>query len=275
MMFTNLSGHDWTPEQISGRLKKENGNMQISVEAIYQFIYRKGKKYKLWEFLPRHQRKRKPRSGRNVQISKFKSRIPNAVGIENRSTKANNRTQLGHWETDNMESNKHSKSALSISIDRKTRYSLISKMRNQKSETKRKVLTKEIKLIKSIQKSNKPIVRSVTSDNGSENTKHLEISKEQLLDWFFCNAYHSWEKGSVERTIKEIRRYIPKGTTVNKYTKEQIQWIENRLNNRPMKCLGWSTPAEIMEMETNKYKFRRFQKKKQLATKNLSVALPS
>ena len=264
-----LINDKWTPEQIAGRISLDHPELSICHESIYRYIYGRGKKDKLWELLPNAHKKRKKLSGRKVHKATFKSRIPDAVGIDQRPKKIVNRRQLGHLETDDMLGNKGSKTVLSATVERKYRYTILAKMINQNAETKRKVLTKDLKSLEFVQKSNKPVVRSITSDNGVENTKHKEISYDLDAKWYFCHPYHSWEKGSVERTIKEVRRYIPKGTNLNQYSKDQIQWIENRLNSRPMKCLNWLTPKEAMEKEVNKYKFRRYQRKKDLVDQKL------
>ena len=88
---------------------------------------------------------------------------------------------------------------------------------------------------------------------------------------YFCHPYHSWEKGSVENMIGRVRRYIPKGTNLYKYSTEQIQWLENTLNNTPRKCLNYQTPNEVMQQEANKYKFRRYMKNKEAQTQSLEV----
>lgn len=264
-----LVNNGWTPEQIAGRLSLDYPDLSICHESIYRYIYGKGRKDELWKLLPQMHKKRKRVPGRNVHKATFKSRIPDAIGIDQRPKKVDKRRQFGHLETDDMVGNKGSKTSLSATIERKYRYTLLSKMINQNSETKKKVLTKQLKSLESIQRSNKPVVRSVTSDNGSENTKHKEMASDLNTEWYFCRPYHSWEKGSVERAIKEVRRYIPKGTNLNKYSKDQIQWVENRLNSRPMKCLGWLSPKEAMEQEVNKYKFRSYQMKKDLVDKKL------
>ncbi len=268
-VIDKLRNNKWSPEQISDRLKVFYPKIYISTEAIYLYIYGKGKKHKLWEYLPNRRKKRK-KTKRGVNKAKFKSPIPYAVSIDKRSTRAERRTQVGHIETDNMESGRGYRAALSVESERRTRYTILTKMKDKTAISKEKALTKSIKLLKSFQKSHKPIIRSITSDNGRENTKHIEISREHDINWYFCRAYHAWEKGTVERTIKEIRRYIPKGDNIGKYTREQVQYIENQLNNRPMKCLGWRTPAEAMEEEANKYKFRRYKKQKELVVTNSS-----
>jgi IS30 family transposase len=75
------------------------------------------------------------------------------------------------------------------------------------------------------------------------------------MNTYFCHPYHSWEKGTVENTIRRIRRYIPKGTPLHQYAKEQIHWLEDKLNNTPRKCLGWRTLNEAMKEVLNSYKF--------------------
>lgn len=259
---------DWSPQIIAGRLPIEHPGESIVHETIYQYIYGKGKRHRLWKRLPLHRKRRKRMKGRGVHKDKPRSKIPGAISIDKRSTKANNRSQIGHVETDLMEGKRSEKTALSVMIDRKTRHMSIGKVKNKTAGSKQNVLTIQVKRLQSLSKTNKPIVRSITTDNGSENTCHQEVSHETGVQFYFCHPYHSWEKGTVENRIKAIRRYIPKGSSIFKLTDDQIQWVENKLNNRPMKCLKFQTPNEVMEKETNRYKFRRFKK-----SKEASVAL--
>lgn len=254
-----LRDENWSPETIAGRLKQDYPNESITPETIYRYIYGKGRKYKLWEYLTHRQKRRKRLYNRGVQKEKRVSRMPNAISIDCRPTKANNRTQAGHWETDLMEGLRSEKNVLNVTVERKTRYTLLSKLINKKSETKEKVLQNTLQTVQSLQKSVKPIVRSITSDNGSENTNHTQVSSNLDTTWYFCAPYHSWEKGSVENIIGRVRRDIPKKTSLSKYTKEQIQWLENKLNNTPRKCLGWKTPNEVFARSVNYYKFKRYQ----------------
>ena len=88
-------------------------------------------------------------------------------------------------------------------------------------------------------------VKAITYDNGTENTKHEEINEILNCKSFFCNAYHSWEKGSIENRNKILRQFFPKGTNFNLISEEQISKIQEMINNRPMKLLGWKTPADL------------------------------
>ena len=254
----------WSPEMISGRITIDLPHQSISHEAIYQYIFGKGKRQKLWKHLKvRNKRQRKKQDGRTAQKKMRHSRIPDAVSIELRSTKANKRTQVGHFETDLMEGNKSDRAVISVDVERKTRYTQLSLLPSKHARIKEEMLTKKLKAIQSLHMSNKPIVRSITADNGSENTRHRQLSHNLGVDVFFAHPYASWEKGSVENMIGRMRYYIPKGTPLSQYTDSQIQWLENTLNNTPRKCLGWMTPNEALEREVNSYKFRRFKKEKE------------
>ncbi len=263
-----LRNDHWTPEEIAGRLPIDHPGQHICFETIYQYIHGKGKRHKLWRYLVRHHKKRRIKSARRVQTCRVQSKIPGAVSIDLRLKRANNRSQIGHLETDLMEGKRSQKTALSVLVDRKTRHANLGKVKNKSSYEKQKVLTSQIKHLQSLEKVDKPVVRTVTADNGSENTNHDKISKETGVMWYFCHPYHSWEKGTVENTIGRIRRYIPKGTNIRKISNIQIEWIENKMNNTPRKCLNYLTPNEVMEKESNRYKFRKYQ-----SLKEASVAL--
>ena len=229
--------------------------------GIYQYIYGKGKRHKLFKFLVRHQKHRRIKTGRRVHKSIAVNRIPNAVAIDKRPEKANKRTQSGHFEGDLMEGKRSTKTALSVEVCRKTRYTKLTKVKNKTSDEKQKVLQSLTKTLQSLKKSNKPVVRSFTVDGGPENTCHERITEETSVPVYFCHPYHSWEKGTVENTIGRVRNYFPKHTSLHTVSPETIQWVENKMNNTPRKCLGWLTPIEKMSQEVNSYKFKRYLKR--------------
>ena len=231
---------NWSPETISGRISIDHPGESICPETIYQYIYGKGKRFKLWRFLIKSHKKRRVKTGRRVRSLKH-SRIPGAVSIEQRPNRVNKRRQAGHFETDLMEGRKEEKTALSATVGRKTRYTILKKVKNKKAKTKEKTMVKDLKMLKSLQKSKKPIIKTITGDNGPENTNHTKISKKLNLKYYFCHPYSSWEKGTVENMIGRIRTYIPKGTNLSMFTHQQIQWLENQLNNTPRKCLNYLT----------------------------------
>lgn len=258
-----LQKEKWSPEAIAGRIVIDKPHLSICFETIYQYVYDKGKKHKLWEYLTKSHRKRRTKTGRRVQSERGRVTIPDAISVLSRPQKVQLRKIEGHIETDLMEGVKSETHVVSVEVFRKTRYTLLSKMKNKKAYTKKNILVKKLKLIQSLSKAQKPIVKSVTSDNGKENTDHREISKSLEALFYVCQPYHSWEKGTVENTIGRIRQFIPKGIPLSRYTDSQIQWLENKLNNTPRKCLQFRTPNEMFEKEVNSYKFRRFKRTKE------------
>lgn len=87
---------------------------------------------------------------------------------------------------------------------------------------------------------------TLTLDNDLLFAKHLELEKLLNVAIYFCHPYHSWEKGSIENGNGLIRKYIPKSSDISRYTEEEIAAIETKLNDRPRKCLQYSTPKELL-----------------------------
>ena len=89
--------------------------------------------------------------------------------------------------------------------------------------------------------------RSITYDNGSENFEHQVLNEDFDICSYFCDPYHSWEKGTVENTNGLIRRFIPRGLRMEELPEELIKTVENWLNDRPRKVLQFKTPREAFE----------------------------
>lgn len=228
---------NWTPEEISGRLPKTHPGKSICTEAIYQYIYSKtGKKYKLWKYLVNRRCKRMKKGGRRVHRA---SKIPNATSIDQRPEVVNLRTRVGDWETDNVIGKQTDQTALSVTVERLTRLTLL-------SLTNRSAQSKTANLIKRLSAFPKVARLTLTADNGSENTNHQQITNQLGLSVYFCHAYHSWERGTNENTNGRIRRFITKGETLDTLTGDHIKELEYRLNSTPRKCLGYLTPYEKM-----------------------------
>ena len=224
----------WTPEEIAGRLKVKRKRLPyISAKGIYKWLYSvHGQKY--CPLLCSQQLR--PRKRR---LKTERSMIPNRIGIEKRPVEANNRTEYGHAETDTAVSGKRhdSKHSLAVLHERKARYVRLRKIPNMKPASMTRALKRMAKDL---------TLRTITYDNGIENRDHENIAATLKIKTFFCNPYHSWEKGGVENTIGRIRRYIPKGSNLADYSDRDIAKIEHWLNHTPRKCLAWKTPHEIM-----------------------------
>jgi len=234
----------WTPEQIAGRLKEEYHNdpiMSISHESIYRYIYlapqaRLNKK--LIKLLVRHKsRRRKPK-----KRHKTGSKILNQVSIDNRPKHIELRKEIGHWEGDLM-IGKGQKSAIGTIVERKSRYTLIVKLEARNATEVAKMFSKKLNQLNPLFK------KSMTYDNGTEMAKHQIITQKTGMKIYFAHPYSSWERGTNENTNGLIRRYLPKGTNFNEIDEKKLLIIQEKLNNRPRKIIGYKTPKEILDFE--------------------------
>src|SRR3989344_5394646 len=234
-----LREEKWSPETIAGRLPLEHPGLSICHETIYRAIYdREKKEHKLWQYLTVKRQKRMRKGGRHVQRD---SRIPEAVSIDKRSRIVEKRKQIGHWESDNVVGKITDKTALSVTVERKIKITLLSKLTVKTADEKTK------KLFMKMSRFPDKIRRTITVDNGSENANHKEITNSLDMAVYFCHAYHSWEKGTVENMNGRIRKFIPKGISIDPIDEKTIQAIEWKLNNTPRKCLGFRTPYEKLQ----------------------------
>lgn len=236
----------WSPEQISGRIKKDYPNdpvMSISHEAIYMHIYshRQAKlNRKLIALLPYHKTRRRKRK----ESQKRRIRIKDQVSIDQRPKHIETRLEIGHWEGDLMIGVRQG-SAIGTLVERKARYTCIIKLRNRKSATVRKQFAKSLNQFETKFK------KTLTYDNGLEMAQHKQLTQQTGMRVYFAHPYSSWERGTNENTNGLIRRYFPKGTDFNNISEEQLKAVEYSLNNRPRKVLGFKTPSEVMAEEYN------------------------
>jgi IS30 family transposase len=226
----------WSPDIISGRIKIDHPSLSVSHEAIYQYIYLEDKELGL--FLPRRKVKRQPKS--HLRKGK-KPKIPNRTPIDSRPESVNDRSVFGHYESDSIVS-RESKAALNVLVERKSRYTIINWLHRKTAEETLKAI------IISLSKYT-PYVSSITYDNGTEFVCHEQINSALEASSYFCQPYHSWEKGSVENRNWFIRRFLPKKTDFSKIDKSNIIQIQDWINNRPMRCLDYKTPKEVFDYE--------------------------
>lgn len=238
--------NNWSPEQISGEIKLKYPNdpvMRISYEAIYMHIYahRQARlNRKLIALLPYHKSIRKSRKG----TKRRKIRITDAISIDERPKEVELREEVGHWEGDLIIGKKQS-SAIGTIVERKTRFTYIVKLKDRKSKTVTKMFAKELKKI------GNNCRKSLTYDNGVEMANHLWLTKKTGMTVYFAHPYSSWERGTNENTNGLIRRYFPKGTDFNQISQEQLKEVQDKLNSRPRKVLGFRTPYEMLQKEIN------------------------
>ena len=224
----------YSPPLISWIIGKE-WLWKISHEAIYQFIYHEDYKHmKLREYLPMRRKRRKKHNWRSVK----KTKIPNRIDISLRPDEINNRTLFGNWESDSIEWVRWYGACLHVSVERKTRKTKIRKI-NRKTAENTNIAMKDI-----FWNMPRKAILTITPDNWTEFTAREKIRDELWIAFYFTHPYSSREKWTVERINWFIRRFFPKKTDFNTISDEEIQFVEDRINNRPMAVLDFKTPNE-------------------------------
>ena len=222
----------WSPEQISNRLKLEE-KPSVSSETIYKFIDKDTRSGgQLWRQLRRSRRQRKPRFPRENTRGTIKDANP----ISERPKQADKRKKSGHWERDTM-LGKNRKTAILVCTDRKTRYNKFKKLNRRRAVN---VTDKTVIALKGLP------MRSITNDRGQEFNDAKRLEKKIGVKVYFCDPYSSFQRGTNENRIGILRDYLPKGTELENLHWKRLQKIEFEINNRPMKCLDWQTPYEVM-----------------------------
>lgn len=218
---------DWSPELIAGCYRNETGK-KLKADTIYKYLYSA-----LGQHLCKYLKyKRYGKRGRRIRTKAVPAgHIPDRISINVRPQEIDERKTFGHYEADTM-GRPRSASQQTLVV-----------MRERLSRKLFGIKVKRLKYtVEGFQKIIKTIpVASITFDNGVENIRYQELG----IPSYFCNPYHSWEKGSVEQGIGQIRSYIPKKADLKDYTPHHIEAIIDSLNNRPMKCLNYKTPNEI------------------------------
>lgn len=226
----------WSPDVIAGKLKTSGEKQTISHESIYHYIYNKEGRYEGWhKYLRQAKPKRQKRGGRK----NGKLGIPERKSIHERPAYIDDRKRYGDWESDSMIFSKQ-KTILSVQSERKSKLIRMYKLPNKSAEETKNALVMTAESVP------KDLFLSVTFDNGTEGVKHTEIKKEYGIDTYFCDPFASWQKGGVENANKLIRQYLPRNTDLSKLTDRDIYEIQERLNNRPRKCLNYKSPNEVI-----------------------------
>ncbi len=229
----------WSPEQISGRMKKKL-KISISHKTIYQYIWQDklcgGEIYK----------KLTHRGKRYKYGNSDKVKIPNRVDISKRPKIVERKARIGDFEGDTIVRVRGgSKNCLLTLIDRKSKFSLIKRTLDKSA--------KSIQIaMENIYDGTTVPFKTITYDNGTEFSYHEAIAESIGCEIFFARPYKSCDRDLNEHTNGLIRRFFPKKTDFSKVTDRQIEEVQTLLNDRPRKSLGYLTPNEVM----NKYLHR-------------------
>lgn len=234
------------PSNIAGRIRKKEKYLPIiGKDSIYRFI---GSVYgrKIERFLKKRKQRRRGRGKKPVKLE-------NRVFIDKRPKHINNRMRLGDAEADFIVSGRSGHGILLTLADRKIRVSFIEQILDVSIYNVDRSFLKIKKRF--------PELKTITTDNDILLQHHKRLEKLLDVKIYFCNAYHSWEKGTIENTNKHIRKDIPKGSDISKYSKRFVRSVEDRLNRRFMAVTDHETPAEALTRLRKRKKRRGASKK--------------
>lgn len=224
---------DQSPSAVARRItNRETYLPSISKNAVYRYIASVcGRKSETHRFLRKRRRGRKRGSKKSLSARTF---------IDQRPAYINGRNRIGDVEADFILSGKSGKGILLTVADRRSRVSCIEQIGGVSIEN---VHWAFLRIKKKF-----PEMRTMTTDNDILFERHKELGKLLHIVIYFCHPYHSWEKGSIEHTNGVIRRDIPKGSDLSRYSKRYIHNLEAKLNRRPMACLKDRTPQEVLDI---------------------------
>ena len=224
----------WSPEQIAGRLKRENKTIVVCHETIYQFVYEK--RPDLIKCLRRQKNKYRKKRGSIARIKRNKaSKIRK---FEERPAVVDTRERIGDWEGDTV-LGKEKKQRILTYVERKSGFGMADKL---------DIVTAEIvqeKTAARFKKLRRKARQTLTRDNGTEfgdYDKDLEVKTKMLV--YRATPYHSWERGTNENWNGLLRQFFPKGMMFAPITQYQVDRAVSSLNGRPRKRLGYATPKE-------------------------------
>ena len=230
-----LIRQDLSPQQVVDYLKTHK-KLSLHHETLYQLIYADktagGDLYKHLRVASKPYRKRYGSYDR-------RGKIKNRVDIDERPEIVAQRSRIGDWEGDTIMGKGH-QSALLTMVERKTLYTVIVRLTGKQADLLAQAAIKEMISLKDQ-------VETITFDNGLEFSEHEKIAQALDADIYFAHPYASWERGINENTNGLIRQYFPKGTDFNLVSDKEIQYVMDRLNNRPRKTRGCRSPNELFK----------------------------
>ncbi len=228
----------WSPEQIASQLP-------ISHETVYQHVYAdKAQGGTLWKNLRCQKQKRKRYAGGRDR----RGQIPNRRPLSERPLHIEARRQVGHWECDTVIGASH-KGAVVTMVERKSGYAVMAKVEKKTSELVSSAIVDKLQPLAAR-------VKTLTFDNGKEFAGHAQIDQQLQSTAYFARPFASWERGSNENLNGLLRQYVPKKRAMSTVSDEEIRMIQNRLNNRPRKRLGFKTPAEVFHQSLERVALR-------------------
>jgi len=232
----------WSPEQISGWLKRDfptDQDMQISHEAIYRSLFIQTRGVLKKELTTHLRTRRQMRHAKGGNTGYRQGHIPDMVSIRERPAEVEDRAVPGHWEGDLLTG--ANDTHIATLVERNTRFTMLVKIPRKDTATVVAALTKHVRKLPD------ELRRSLTWDQGKEMTGHRNFTVATDVQVYFCDPRSPWQRGSNENTNGLLRQYFPRKSDLSRISQAHLNAIALRLNQRPRKTLGFETPADKFE----------------------------
>lgn len=223
----------WSPQQIARRAQRE-GSFRVSHEWIYRHVLNDRRVGGALHCYLRCQKRRRKRYAR---ISRVRGEIAERIGIRERPRIVETRGRLGDWEGDTVAGRRWRTGIVTL-VERASRYSVFGRLHGKSAPHTATVVTRSLRALKH------PAL-SLTVDNGQEFAHHRRITQTLKVPVFFADPRSPWQRGTVENTNGLLRQYFPKTLDFTTITARELRRVQNQLNHRPRKCLGYRTPYEV------------------------------
>ncbi|MGZ3634358.1 MAG: IS30 family transposase [Parachlamydiaceae bacterium] len=225
---------EWSPEQISGRMKFKKKGYYACTETIYQYIYRSNNK-ELYHCLAYKKPKRYRRYGRKKQPCRYgKIRL-----ITQRPVTITTRKRFGHWEGDTIAFSGTKEKAVTTLVERKSR--MVYLLKNNRKHS-RGVMEKIKGKFENLPKK---MCQTMTFDQGTEFADYRYLEQQIKCKIYYCETHSPWQKGSNENMNGRLRRYLPRTIDIAQITQQELDQLAEKMNRLPRKCLGFKTPKEL------------------------------
>ena len=233
---------DWSPEQISGWLKRQypdDETMRVSHETIYRTLFVQARGALKRELLAHLRSRRMMRKGRHAStVGQPRGQIKEAVSIRERPPEAEDRAVPGHWEGDLL-SGSHNTHVATL-VERSSRFVMLVRVSGKDTETVVAALSEQIRRLP------RAMIDTLTWDRGPEIAAHKNFTVATDVRVYFCDPKSPWQRATSENTNRLLRQYLPRKSDLSVYGQHDLDLIALKLNTRPRKTLAYGTPAAIL-----------------------------
>ena len=217
---------DWSPEQISGWLKRRypgSESMCMSHETIYRSLFIQARGVLKKELMQHLRSKRLIRRSQHARAGgKSPGQIVRAISIRERPAEIEDRAIPGHWEGDLLSGTANSH--IATLVERHSRFTILVKVPSKDTATVVVALTRQVRKLPA------SLRRSLTWDRGHEMAKHKSFTVATKVNVYFCDPQSPWQRATNENTNGLLRQYFPRKTDLSGYSQADLDKVALRFN---------------------------------------------